>query len=442
MKKILFLLGSFFLASCSDHVAGTATDTENTFAGVVKTSTGSYARSALVQMISVPSDLSSELQSISTQTDSLGVFAFDTLISDTFNLEIHLLDDSGNLKEMAFYTGLDAYQTKNLEVELDKPAYITGVLEYDAASSEINVGSSFYVSVFGSVSGKHLMVGDSFSIPVPVGTQTISIAPTDKFIIERLHQNGYEDSQIFKTIDVDTKSGEKLPMGNVHWSLNEKKNPMWEKGSVFTGIVIDTIGKPLAQTTVRVISDIYGLEWAMGRSKPTPDLVVHTDSLGRFTLPFPEGPLYDSLRIEAETSDGRIGESRFVSVDELMANKGNAIQLDTLVVNKATAVNGSVRLVVNMEDSTQTDNCVMNGVIVGIVGTDNFVNVVTCESFSLTGLPVGNQKIVFYTSDPTVLRTLQERERPLESYIQFISITLDAGSSLKQQWITYTPPTL
>ena len=81
------------LACTSDNnVSGTVTDTGNTIAlgGVVTRSNGSPAVAALVRVAREPAvgDSLVEAEYIETFTDSQGVFSFDSVFADTFQLAV------------------------------------------------------------------------------------------------------------------------------------------------------------------------------------------------------------------------------------------------------------------------------------------------------------------------------------------------------------------
>ena len=73
-------------------IAGTVTDTGNTIAlgGVVTRTDGSRAVAAMVRMAREPvvGDTLSELEYVETVTDSQGVFSFDSVLADTFQLAV------------------------------------------------------------------------------------------------------------------------------------------------------------------------------------------------------------------------------------------------------------------------------------------------------------------------------------------------------------------
>lgn len=445
MNKIFSLVASVaatfafvFVACSAEKTAGTATDTENTIAGVVKTSTGLAARSASVKMIAAVDSFGVQTEVLETLTDSNGVFAFDSVLADSFNLLVQLEDSS----EISLKQAVNAENLgKDFEISLAKPAVVSGNFDYADYLNDVTVGSSFKLSVLGAGIERSVFAGDTFSIALPAGKFKIAFIPSDEFLVQKLQELGYADSVIFQQSSVELTSGDTLHLGDVRWVMGDKPVNVWKKGSVLSGYVTDASKKPVAGASVRLITDTYGFMYALGLTSATSEHMVYTDSTGYWELPFPSRAIQDSVRVEATTADGLIAESRFVKPEELKQREGKNLSLDTLKLSEPASIDLDIHLVLRAEDfAPPVGDCLMNGVVVGIVGSSKFSHIVTCDDVVLEGLPVGKQMLVFYTSDLPVLNMLIEHKAKKESFVNFISVGLEPKKTLKQQGVTYTPP--
>lgn len=439
MRAIWLLLLAFLFASCSnDSVSGTATDTENTVAGVVSTSSGALASGASVYMVANRVSYSDSLVYYSTTADDSGKFQFDSTVADTFNLDIRYEAEGDT--EVALYAGLTAKTADEVSMELSKPAYLSGFFDFYENLPYITIGSGFKFNVLGSAVSTNVLAGDSFVVAVAAGSVKFAFAPSDDFIIESLKASGVPDSLIYQGATVEVASGDTLSLGSFYWSLKmaQIEGYVWPEDYVLTGYVVDSAGKAVSGANVRLITDIYGLDWAMGGNSTLYEEYAYSDSLGYYELPFPSYIPSDSFRVEAETNS-MIGVSNYLKVKNLEEATSN-LAFDSIWIDEPSAVSGNVNLVINVDDSTQTSDCLMNGIVVGIVGTGAYQKVVTCDSFELANIPAGDQILVYYTSDQTVLSVLEYYD--VEDYMTFVTVGLAAGDTLVPQGITYTPPSL
>lgn len=443
MRFLLLISAILIYSSCSSEsrVAGTATDTENTLAGVVLTSDQSVAAGASVHILSRKVGYGESSVLFETKADSAGRFAFEEMPEDSFDLEIHLLDDSGEMLEVGVVRDLSIQDTSFLKVSLTKPGVLVGHFNYEENIPEITIGSAFRFSVERSGIQAHIFAGDSFMIPIIPGNINFAFYPSDDQVVLRLQSDGFGDSLVYQEFSVFVESGDTLDLGDVKWVIEEKTESPWKKNSYLAGYVRDSVGNPISGAVVRLISDIYGLSFALSGKSSVADF-VYTDKDGFWIMPFPAKMERDSIRIETELNNGHIAESSFISASDLKENEGDTLWIENLEPREPSSINLNVRLVVNLEDTTQVDNCYMNSVVVGLVGTSKFKRIVTCAPMDLPGLPSGVHSFVFYTSDMTVLNVLQERGEPMDSYMRFMDVNLTPGAVLDRQWITYTPPTL
>ena len=153
---------------------------------------------------------------------------------------------------------------------------------------------------------------------------------------------------------------------------------------------------------------------------------------------------YDSFRVEFRADEGKtvkMGLSRYVKVSEVEDLE------DTLDVGEVDLVSSSglistIALVIDPLNSTQSNNCMVNSVVVGAKGTAHFVRAVTCNSLKINEMPSGEHELLLYSGDSKVISTLQEAETPVDEYVVSTFVNLPKGDDLEWQGMTYTPPSL
>ena len=238
------------LACTSDNnVSGTVTDTGNTVAlgGVVTRTNGSPAVAALVRVAREPDagDSLVEAEYIETLTDSQGVFSFDSVFADTFQLAVV----DAEYQEISYEPRATKNAGKQDSIKLKKAAVFSSVLYYeDMVEPSMAVGSHFKVYVPGTPFSQSVFAGDSFSILIPEGSSWFGFCPGDPQIVARLADSGVADSLIYRTwnIDGDVKSGDTISKGPFIWSptmdvdslikLEEKKKKE-KKPAYLSGVV-------------------------------------------------------------------------------------------------------------------------------------------------------------------------------------------------------------
>ena len=140
------------LACTSDNgnLAGTVTDTGNTIAtGIVSRSDGSRAVSAMVRIARAPEDGDSlaKLDYIQTVTDSQGVYTFDSVLVDTFQLAV--IDEE--YKEISYKPRATKNSGAMDSIKLEKAAVFSSVLYYeDVVEPSVAVGDHFEVFMPGT----------------------------------------------------------------------------------------------------------------------------------------------------------------------------------------------------------------------------------------------------------------------------------------------------
>lgn len=449
------------LCACSEdsNTAGTVTDTGNTIAdskvavsGVVHRADGSVASEATVRMARVAVVEDGILQvpeHVETVTDTAGAFSFREALADTFQLAV--IDTS--VAEI-FYQPLTTLDADGLDsIRLEKAAVFSSVLYYENADSNVQVGSHFVVNLTGTPFYQSVFAGDSFNILIPAGKGWMAFFPGDPLIIAKLQDKGVADSLIFRSWELkdSVAAGDTVSQGPFIWSTSDKvevdsliKEEAEEAKNVarIGGTVVCKSGKLCDSVQVMLITDLFGFNFVEGDSLEFAVDAV-TDSLGRWWLPVPDSVPEDSFRVEYRLmKDGfpvQVGVSRYVQANEIKKLK-DTLDVGTDTLFKPSALRSGVALVVDRDDTTQSSNCMVNSVVVGIKGTSHFVRDVTCNDLPLSDLPMGAQELVLYSGDPKVMSKLRESDVPMYLYVTLIGVTLPEGNTQQVQWMTYSPP--
>ena len=204
MRKLsLVALASALLIACSDSekLSGTATDTENmvtasNVTGTVSRSDGTLAVAAAVRMSRVYSSKDVVIPDyIEVNTDTAGVFAFDSVVADTFQLAI--IDEEAD--EISYLPRVSAGSRDFEEIKLSKAAHFNSVLYYeDMTDPQVAVGSHFTVFMPGMPFSQSVFAGDSFSMMIPAGTWWFGFCPGDPQIVAKIKDSGVADSLIYR----------------------------------------------------------------------------------------------------------------------------------------------------------------------------------------------------------------------------------------------------
>lgn len=446
----------FFACSDSEKVAGTATDTENmmtaSVTGAVVRSDGTPADSVVVRMSRVYSkkEALGIPEFVEIRTDTAGVFAFDSAVADTFQLAV--IDEGA--EEISYLPRVAASSTGDLDsIKLEKAAVFSSVLYYEKVSEPpVEVGSHFMVFMPGMPFVQNVFAGDTFSMLIPSGTWWFGFCPGDPQMVAKLQDSGVADSLIYRVWSMDTvevDAGDTLDVGPFLWStesdvdsLMKVKEEEPENLSRISGRVDCDSVKECAGVEVMAIIDIYGFGFAGDSSEFVAQ--TETDSSGRWWLPVPVEVPYDSFRVEFRTTEGKavkMGLSRYVKASEVKDIE-DTLDLGKVDLDASSGLISTINLVIDQLDSTQSNNCKANSVVVGAKGTAHFVRALTCNSLKINEMPSGEQELLLYSGDTKVISTLQEAETPVEEYVVSTFVNLPTGDDLEWQGMTYTPPSL
>lgn len=445
------------LVACSStddsRISGTATDTENTMAsikGVVTRTDGKISANASVRMARIASELSDLAvpSFVEIQTDSTGLFSFDSVLADTF--QIAVID---SVAGEVYYLSKTTAESKKLDsIKLVKAAIINSKLLYkDAQEPSVAVGSHFTAYLPGTPFSSSVFAGDSFTMLIPAGKVSLAFCPADPQINSKLSENGVADSLIYRHWQMErgsVKEGDTLDVGPFIWSTSPNvaiDSILREREATgrISGIVKCKNGKLCGGVEVQVVTDLYGFDFKEGDSLIFKSETL-TDSLGRWFLRVPAEVPYDSFRVEfrrvVDNAVSEAGVSEYVaakSVDDLK----DTLELDPVTLHKPSKMISTVRVVLDSTNTGLSDNCMMNSVVIGIKGTTHFVRDVTCNLITMSDLPDGDQDLVLYTGDTKVVSTLQNMGT-LMDYVSQVNVNLPEGRYLDQQGMTYNPPVI
>lgn len=455
--SLIFAVASAIaLCACSDseRVSGTATDTENMItaavSGVVVRTDGSYAQNAAVRMARIydESDDLSVPEYVEVRTDTAGVFAFDSAIADTFQLAV--VDE--DVEEISYMPRVPAASKEDFEkIKLEKAAVFSGVLFYEEVTEPaVPVGSHFMVYMPGMPFTQSVFAGDSFSMMIPAGTWWFGFCPGDPQIVAKLKDSGVADSLIYRVWSMDSAevdAGDTLVAGPFLWSTEAEVDSLMNEPVVeeplsrISGSIDCKSVKVCEGIEVMAITDIFGFGFAGDSSDFA--AATTTDSSGRWWLPVPADVPFDSFRVEfrAGGKTPKMGLSRYVKNSEV-EDLEDTLDLGEVELSRPSGLISRINLVIDTQDSSQSDNCMMNSVVVGAKGTAHFVRAVTCRPLSIAEMPSGEQELVLYSGDAKVISTLQEAEMALDEYVVSTFVNLPEGDELEWQGMTYTPPAL
>ena len=462
MKKFSLLMGLVsafamsFLACSNDKTAGTVTDTGNTVAseevlvsGVVHRVDGTPAVDAKVRMarMAVFDSVLHIPEQVEVYTDSEGVYSFDSVLSDTFQLAVI---DTSALE--VFYLPRTTLESKAHDsIKLEKAAVVNFVLYFeDVEDSAISVGGHFRTCLSGTPFCEDMFASDTTFMLIPAGDWDLEFFPGDSMTVARMLSLGFADSLIFRNWNLNKiKAGDTVTPGPFVWSTTTEVDTLIKEAEKeaenvarLYGKVLCKNGNPCADVEVMLIKDIYGFEFVEGDSLEF-EVQTTTDSLGRWWLPVPDSLPGDSFRFEFRKMQDdlvtQVGVSRYLTKKDIEGLK-DTLKVKEVTLTKPSALESGVNLVIDREDTTQSNNCMVNSVVVGIKGTSHFVRDATCNPILLTDLPTGNQKVVLYSGIPKVVDALRKSDMAMSYYVTLTAVSLPEGSIQRQQWMTYTPP--
>ena len=437
VRILAILLCAVAFFACSSKVAGTATDTENTIAGTVTLSDGSSCNGVSVRQVAART--ASSVSYLETQTNSEGVFSFDSSLADTVNLEFRYQKQDSSIAEAQVIRGVTPNAADSLHVQLQEAALLIGELEYTGNASFF-AGSHFIVQLDSTTFSVDVFAPDSFRLELPEGDYSLMVLPADSSVISMLKASGYADSTLIRKIAVSVSAGDTLDVGKLRWDASNSEPT---RVKLLQGYVKNLDGKPVKGVSVHVVTDLYGFGVTDSAAFVT-QAVTDSTGLWRVSAPVLDS-IEDSFRIEFRSKDssGRVlsALSEYISRESL-EKASDALSVNSVTLSESSNFLGSVFLVTDASVTAKQDTlCWAYSIRVGFRGTSHFKTVTSCNYLIMTNLPSDYQDLVFYTGDELVVRNLKSGVFDPEDYVKSVKVNLPPGDTLKYQGFTYTPPT-
>ncbi len=472
-RHLLALAGVFssvLFWSCtkSDNagqIAGTATDAENTLAGIILDSAGTPVQGAEVRLVTDSIGFAAPVVSLGKRValnlDSTGIVL--TVYSDqNGHYEFSDVDSSLIFHLSVSYQASNgasyANQLSNVylnspalrQVPLAKAATVIGTLNYERGVDErYQFSNHFYLTVAGSGKLHSIFAGQPFVIDgLPAGLHEVMVFPADKGMVQAMLNQGLPmDSMIVRSL-VQLPIGNQKDLGIIRWGLPAKylgdtssngedttsKPPVIR---TMSGMVLSYLGEPVAGAHVRLVLDTLGFSYSTGF--PAKDsLLAVTDANGRWVLPIPAVASFNLEYLKFFKSDSLVGYAlqRGIRTPKLTDME---LKVDTVVLEQPARINGMIRY------TAEPDAWINIGshFRVGIKGTTRYVDVIAGQQFSLTGLPSGSQTLVYYPGDSFLWATFENELGSMEAMVDETEfVVLTAGTTQELQVDTYTLPDL
>lgn len=461
---VLALLWACSVERKSDSISGTATDAENTLAGTILDSAGTPVAGAQVRLVTDSIGYASSVQFLgkvsvlnldstgsvrTTITGPDGRYEFDQVDSSLF---FHL--------SVAYRTPMGVpYATVLPGVYLNSPAVrriavtrasaISGVMEYYRGTDpRYQFSNHFYVTVVGTGLVYSVFDGEPFTLTgVPAGFHDLLLFPADKGMVQLMLNRGLPmDSMVYRA-HVQFAAGDTLNLGTLQWSLpseylgtktDTSKTDTTPKPMIRTmsGTVLSYLGEPVVGAEVRLVLDTFGFAYSKGFTAGDSFSAV-TDAKGRWSLPIPAVAFFNLEFLKYFKADSLVGYSLLSRVRGPKATD-MTLAVDTVVLMQPARIEGMIRY--TEEPNAWID--IGSHFRVGIKGTTRYVDVISQQEFSLTGLPSGDQTLVYYPGDSFLWPTFESELGSLEEMVgttKFLGLT--PGTVQKLQVDTYTLPT-
>ena len=462
---LLLLLILLLGAGCAHNpeTAGTATDAENTLAGIVVDSTGLPVAGVSVRYVTDPiawtaQDRLSKVSAIpldsvgaivTTQTDALGRFRFSNLDTTIkFSLDFSYISRLGGQRGLLL-NGLTIHDESSLqEVRLEQTSFILGTLSYTPDTDPLYLFSAhFRVGLEGSGVTTPVIAGNSFSIPgASAGNHVLVFYPSDQLLVQNLIDAGVPMDSVIRRVPIQIVKGQNTGVGNLVWSL--PKNFRWlQKDSLviskklMKGRALSESGLPLAGIEVRLITDTLGRYYSVNSSSGFPvsdSTVTFTDSLGNWSLPTSTAAYFNLEFLHRNAKDSLIGYGLLTHLSSGMF----ADSVTTLAQVKLTR-SAVIRGIVIYKNEPDSWIDLGTHFRVGIKGTSRFMDVSVGDTFELEGIPSDSQTLLWYPGDSFLWGTIATQLGGIEKMVAGLEFINSApGTTLQMQIVTYTLPAL
>lgn len=453
MMRILFLIAiGLSVLACSDEpkVSGTATDTENTIAGVVLDAKGKPVSQVEVRLVtdSIAQSITSlglakiATSTLITQTDEQGRYIFTDIDSQQIFSLAFISPQSETARSGALLRNLQLSQNASRqykEVRLVPSIQVSGKLTVvDAGSALVKLKDSFRVAVAGFGESVEIKANESFSFDaIPVGTITFVVYPSDEATIAALVNKGVPKDSLYTRYTYEINEAKPLTM-NLAWRfpLTYRCISLVGDAKCMSGVVVNHLDDPVEGVEVRVILDSLGFSYVKGYVA-TDTTVAYTAADGSWILPVPAVSRFHLEYLKSNKSQVLVGVASHPVSERKWVTGIN--KLDSVVIVAPAIIKGKL-LYTEEQDAWIA---VGSHFRVGIKGTSRYKDVLIGQAFELTGLPNGSQTLVEYPGDEYLWPTFQTKLGSLVAMInttQFVVLT--PGIVLEEQVDTYTLPVL
>lgn len=470
LSGILFLTG---LLSCStnssDELAGTATDAENTVAGVVLDSVGAPVAGVEVRLVTDSIGFASPVLRLAKSialnldstgdvrvvfTDSMGHYAFEGVDSSLiFNLSLSYQSLDGIY--FASHVASVGYNSPLVrQIQLNHASAASGTLEYvRGTDSRYQFSNHFYATVAGTGRIQSVFAGRPFTITgIPFGYHQLILFPADKGMVQALLDEGLPMDSMVTRLSLQFPLADTVELGRVPWKLpaayqgepppledttdtaGSGPDPLPEIRTM-SGLVLSYLGEPVEGAEVRLVLDTLGFDYADGL--PAGDsLVTVTDESGRWTLPIPAEPAFGLEFLKLNKADSLVGYGLLARLRTPLASV-KTMKVDSMVLLQPARIEGMIRY--TEEPNAWID--IGSHFRIGIKGTTRYVDVIAGQQFSLTGLPSGTQTLVYYPGDSFLWPTFQNELGSMAAMVGSTEfVVLAPGTVQELQVDTYTLP--
>lgn len=446
--SILLALSLAGLLSCSKPVAGTATDTENTVAGIVVDANGKPVANVDVQLVIDSLSLQSQTVLAKTAqfhrlatTNEKGEYQF-TQVDSQLVFSLSFLSKDSQITQTALLRNLRLAKKESEEfrrVQLAPSQTLTGVVVLDNSTGSVaKFDSTFRITIVGSGFYVQAKAGETFQIPnVPAGLLHIAVYPANTEWMDALIAQGIPRDSLITRILWDSEEQSQTQLPDIHWSFPYTYRCMTQQGlaKCMSGVVVNYLDDPVEGVEVRVVLDSLGFSYLEG-FEGNDSIATMTSIDGSWILPFPHSESFHLEFHKKNKQDSLVGCAN-LAIKSSLSSVG-IYDVDTVQIMSPSKLKGTLLYT----EEPQAWISLGSHFRVGIKGTTRYMDVFIGQPFELTGLPMGKQSLVEYPRDTYLWPSFEAKLGSLESMTQSTEfVVLTPGVTLEQQVETYTLPT-
>lgn len=446
--SILLALSLAGLLSCSKPVAGTATDTENTVAGVVVDVTGKPVANVDVQLVVDSLSLASQAVLAKTTTSNRlvttnekGEYSF-TEVDSQLVFSLSFLSKNTEVTQTALLRNLRLASSESNDyrrVQLSPSKTLSGIVQMENSTGSVaQFDSTFRITIVGSGYYVEAKAGKTFEIPnVPAGLLHIVAYPANTEWMDALVSQGVPRDSLMTRILWDSEEQSQTQLPEMKWSFPYSYRCMTGQGQAkcMSGVVVNYLDDPVEGVEVRVVLDSLGFSYLKG-FEGNDSISTLTSKNGSWILPVPSSSSFHIEFHKYNKQDSLVGCANLAVKPEL--NQVGIYEIDTVQIMSPSKLKGMLLYT----EEPQAWISLGSHFRVGIKGTTRYMDVLVGQSFELTGLPMGKQSLVEYPGDTYLWPSFEAKLGDLISMTQSTEfVVLTPGVTLEQQVETYTLPT-